>query len=86
MKLGYEHGPLYGLFDADWLGIRATRKVVMLKYTEFNCVEDGKITKTGLWLDIIGLMQQVGINPLPPQTGATFIHPGPRHHNGLNIR
>lgn len=76
-------GHFMGLFDADWLGIRATRKVVMLKYAEFNCVENGKITKTGLWLDIIGLMQQVGINPLPPQTGANLIHPGPRHHNGL---
>ena len=76
-------GHFMGLFDADWLGIRATRKVVMLKYAEFNCVENGKITKTGLWLDIIGLMQQVGINPLPPQTGASLIHPGPRHHNGL---
>jgi hypothetical protein len=76
-------GHFMGLFDADWLGIRATRKVVMLKYAEFNCVENGKITKTGLWLDIIGLMQQVGINPLPPQTGASLIHPGPRYHNGL---
>jgi hypothetical protein len=76
-------GHFMGLFDADWLGIRATQKVIMLRYAEFNCVEGGKITKTGLWLDIIGLMQQVGINPLPPQTGASFVCPGPRHHNGL---
>ncbi|WP_394176300.1 nuclear transport factor 2 family protein [Thalassotalea litorea] len=76
-------GHFMGLFDADWLGIRATRKVVMLRYAEFNCVENGKITKTGLWLDIIGLMHQVGINPLPPQTGSSFVYPGPRHHNGL---
>ncbi|TLU66908.1 nuclear transport factor 2 family protein [Thalassotalea litorea] len=76
-------GHFMGLFDADWTGIRANRKVVMLRYAEFNCVENGKITKTGLWLDIIGLMHQVGINPLPPQTGASFVYPGPRHHNGL---
>lgn len=76
-------GHFMGLFDKDWLGIRATRKVVMLRYAEFNCVEDGKITKSGLWLDIIGLMHQVGVNPLPPQTGASFVYPGPRHHNGL---
>jgi hypothetical protein len=76
-------GHFMALFDEDWLGIRASRKVVMLKYAEFNCVENGKITKTGLWLDIIGLMQQVGINPLPPQTGSEILHPGPRHHNGL---
>lgn len=79
MSMGY----FMALFDNDWLGIRASRKVVMLKYAEFNCVENGKITKTGLWLDIIGLMQQVGIHPLPPQTGSPILHPGPRHHNGL---
>ena len=76
-------GHFMGLFDKDWLGIRATRKVIMLRYAEFNCVENGKITKSGLWLDIIGLMHQVGINPLPPQTGASFVYPGPRHHNGM---
>lgn len=76
-------GHFMGLFDQDWLGIRANRKVAMLRYAEFNCVENGKITKTGLWLDIIGLMHQVGINPLPPQTGASFVYPGPRKHNGL---
>ena len=76
-------GHFMGLFDQDWLGIRANRKLAMLRYAEFNCVENGKITKTGLWLDIIGLMHQVGVNPLPPQTGASFVYPGPRNHNGL---
>lgn len=78
-------GHFMGLFDADWLGIRANRKVVMLRYAEFNCVENGKITKTGLWLDIIGLMQQVGIHPLPPQTGSSMLVPGPRQNNGLQF-
>ena len=76
-------GHFMGLFDADWLGIPANRKLVMLRYAEFNCVEDGKIVKTGLFCDLIGLMQQAGVNPLPPQTGAAFIFPGPRHHDGL---
>ena len=76
-------GHFMGLFDDDWLGIRATRKMVMLRYAEFNCVCDGKIVKTGMFLDIIGLMQQVGCNPLPPQTGASFVYPGPRGHDGI---
>lgn len=76
-------GHFMGLFDQDWLGIRANRKLAMLRYAEFNCVENDKITKTGLWFDIIGLMHQVGVNPLPPQTGASFVYPGPRKHNGL---
>ena len=78
-------GHFMGLFDADWLGIRATRKLVMLRYAEFNCVADGRIVKTGMFCDIVGLMQQVGINPLPPQTGASFVYPGPRTHDGIQL-
>lgn len=76
-------GHFMGLFDADWLGIRASRKMVMLRYAEFNSVSDGKIVKTGMFVDIIGLMQQVGVNPLPPATGQYFIYPGPRTHDGV---
>lgn len=76
-------GHFMGLFDQDWLGIPRTRKMISLRYAEFNCVEDGKITKTGMFLDIIGMMQQAGVNPMPPQTGNYFVYPGPRNHDGL---
>lgn len=76
-------GHFMGLLDGDWLGLPASRKIAMLRYAEFNCVENGKITRTGLFCDIIGLMHQLGINPLPMQTGASFVYPGPRHHDGL---
>jgi hypothetical protein len=76
-------GKFMGLFDADWLGIPHTRKIANLRYAEFNCVEDGKITQTGLFIDIIGLMVQAGTYPLPPSTGVYFNYPGPRTHDGL---
>ncbi|MEF9917438.1 MAG: nuclear transport factor 2 family protein [Lachnospiraceae bacterium] len=76
-------GHFMGLFDQDWLGIRHTRKMISLRYAEFNCVENGKITKTGIFVDIIGFMQQAGVNPMPPQTGNYYVYPGPRNHNGL---
>jgi hypothetical protein len=76
-------GHFMGLFDEDWLGIRANRKLGMIRYAEFNRVEDGRITQTGLWLDILGFMRHVGINPLPPETGEYFVYPGPRTHDGL---
>jgi len=76
-------GHFVGLFDEDWLGIPAHHKLTMLRYAEFNCVVDGRITRTGMFCDIIGLMHQVGIQPLPPQTGASFVVPGPRKHDGL---
>jgi hypothetical protein len=76
-------GNFMGLFDADWLGIPRTRKIANLRYAEFNCVENGKITKTGLFVDIVGLMVQAGVYPLPPSTGVYFNYPGPRTHDGL---
>ncbi len=76
-------GHFMGLFDEDFLGIRHNRKMVSVRYAEFTCVENGKITKTGLFLDLIGLMDQAGVYPLPQSTGQYFIYPGPRNHNGL---
>ena len=76
-------GNFMGLFDEEWLHIRPTGKMINLRYVEFSCVENGKITQTGLFVDIIGFMLQAGLNPLPVQTGSFFIYPGPRDHNGL---
>ena len=72
-----------GLFDEDWLGIPRTRKIANLRYAEFSCVENGKITRTGIFIDVIGMMVQAGTYPLPPSTGVYFNYPGPRTHDGL---
>jgi len=76
-------GHFMGLFDAPWLGIRPTGKMINLRYAEFHCVDNGKIVQTGLFLDIIGMMEQAGTNPLPPSTGVYYTYPGPRDHDGL---
>lgn len=76
-------GHFMGLFDRDILGIRHTNKMASLRFSEFACVEHGKITKTGLFVDWIGLMDQAGMNPMPPSTAQYFVYPGPRMHNGL---
>lgn len=76
-------GHFMGLFDAEYLGMRPTGKIMNIRYAEFNCVENGKISKTGLFLDLLGVMDQAGCYPLPPSTGKHFVYPGPRHHNGL---
>ena len=39
-------GHLLGLFDEPFLGIRPTRQAVMLRYAEFNRVENGKIAES----------------------------------------
>ena len=76
-------GHMLGLFDESWLGIPSSGKMGFLRYVEFNRISDGKIAETALFCDIISVMQQVGLHPLPLQTGAAFITPGPRTHDGL---
>lgn len=77
-------GNFMGLFDQEWLGIHRTRKIAMLRYAEFNCIVDGKISETGIFVDLIGLMTQAGMYPLPPSTGVFFNYPGPRTHDGIH--
>jgi ketosteroid isomerase-like protein len=76
-------GKFMGLFDNDWLGIKSTGKIAMIPYCEFHRVEDGKIAESALWVDIISVMKQSGYNPLPKQTGAEIINPGPRSADGV---
>jgi len=76
-------GQLLGLFDRPWLDIPPTGKMVFLRYAEFHRVQDGRIAETALFCDIPSVMVQAGHNPFPPQTGADFIHPGPRTGDGV---
>lgn len=76
-------GNLMGLFDQNWLGIPSTGKLAFLRYAEFHRVEQGKIAETALFCDILSVMHQAGHYPLPPMTGATFLYPGPRTHDGI---
>lgn len=76
-------GHFLGLFDVDWLGIPKTRKIVFLPYAEFHRVEEGRIAESALFIDIIRIMQQAGIDPFPNQTAMALIQPGPRTHDGV---
>lgn len=79
-------GHLMGLFDADWLGIPATGKMLFLRYAEFHRVANGQIMESAFFCDVISVMQQAGVDPLPPQTGAAILQPGPRTHDGVLLQ
>ena len=79
-------GHLLGLFDRTWLAIPPTRRMCFLRYAEFHRVEGEQIAETALFTDIVSVMQQAGHDPLPPQTGAAHLHPGPLRHDGKKLR
>lgn len=76
-------GHFMGLFDNPWLNIPPTGRIVMMRFVEFNRVENGKVAETAMFFDIPQVMIQAGVNPFPPQTGAHLIQPGPMTHGGL---
>ena len=76
-------GHMLGLFDENWLGIPSTGKMAFLRFVEFNQIESGKIKQTAFFCDIPSVMRQAGVNPFPVETGAWFLTPGPKTHDGL---
>ncbi len=76
-------GHLMGLWDGEFLGLPPSRQIAFLRYVEFHRVVKGRIAETACFTDLISLMHQTGLQPLPPQTGAAILTPGPRTHDGL---
>lgn len=76
-------GHFIGLFDEDWLGIVANRRLTFLRYAEFHRVEGGRIAESAFFCDVLSIMDQAGCYPLAQQTGASAICPGPQTHDGV---
>lgn len=76
-------GHLMGLFDAPWLGVKPTGKLVMLRYCAFYRVDGDAISETAMYFDIPHLMRQAGQGPFGDQTSQFLVQPGPRTHDGL---
>ncbi|MEM1188407.1 MAG: ester cyclase [Pseudomonadota bacterium] len=76
-------GVFMGLLDGDWLGIPATGRLTTLRFAEFIGFDDGRISRSAFFCDVVDVMQQVGVNPLPESLGATHIFPPPLTQDGL---
>lgn len=58
-------GMLHATFASDYLTIPASGQDVSIRWGEFCRIEIGEIVESFFLLDLIDLMQQVGINVLP---------------------
>ncbi len=78
-------GYFQGLFDKSWLGIPANHKLAFLRYAEFFNVQNNKITKASFFCDILDVMYQAGLKPLPSATAWEGLVPGPKSCDGINL-
>ena len=72
-------------FENDYLKIPAHGKKVNIRWGEFCRMENEKIVEIYFLLDLIDLMQQVGIYVLPPSRGKDNIYPPPKANDGVLI-
>lgn len=79
-------GHWQGTFTQPLLGIAPTGGVVHLRLCEVHHLNDaGQIARSWLMPDLLDLMDQAGVNPLPAITGATGMWPGPRYGFGVRM-
>lgn len=76
-------GLLHGKFIQDYLSIPANGADVKIRWGEFCCVEDSRVSEIYVLLDLIDLLQQVGINVLPPARGVDGVYPPPKAMDGI---
>lgn len=72
-----------GNFTAPLWGIAPSRHLAFLRSGEFYQVENGKVARAHLILDLPDLMRQAGRMPFPFSYGLEVLFPGPATHDGV---
>ncbi|MEM7722028.1 MAG: ester cyclase [Pseudomonadota bacterium] len=79
-------GTLQGTFAAPLCGIPPTSGAVHLRICEVHHLnEAGKIARSWVLIDLLDLMDQADVWPLPPMPGARGPWPGPRGGGGVRL-
>ncbi len=63
-------GAFEGTHKGEFMGIPATGKRVSVKYVDIWRLENGKAKENWVQMDLLGLMQQLGVIPTPEQAAA----------------
>lgn len=70
-------------FSKDYLGIPASGKVVHLRYAEAHWLDGDKIRNSWVIIDLLDLMRQANVWPLPASLGTEGMWPGPASLDGV---
>jgi len=57
-------GYVTGTHQGEWLGIPATGKKIKMRYSDFWLIREGKLSENWVMLDHLGVLKQMGINPI----------------------
>ena len=75
-----------GIFKNNFLSIPANNKVVYLRSCEVHFLDTYKIKKSYVLFDLLNLMKQVGVWPIPPSLGSDILWPQPQSNDGIKLK
>ena len=78
-------GYLTGLAQANLWSIPKTDDQLRLRWGEFLCIEDNKITEVHLLIDVMDWLEQIGMPVLPKFKGASHVWPTPTAYDGITF-
>lgn len=76
-------GHYMGTFRAPWLGIPPTHGAVTLPFAEVHALDGDRIIESWCLWDLLDLMRQARVWPLPPMLGAPGLWPMPQSGDGV---
>lgn len=76
-------GVFTGRFTRPYLGLQPSKQKVTLRWGEFCRIRDGRIDQIFLLIDLIDLLQQIGLEVLPPSKGVDGLWPAPWKGDGV---
>jgi predicted ester cyclase len=59
-KVG-SRGTITGTHQGEFMGVAATGRAITVKYLDLWRIEEGQFVETGVQMDTMGLMQQLGV-------------------------
>lgn len=72
-----------GTFENALFGLLPSSRLGFLRSGEFYRVDDGKITKARIIIDLPDLARQAGRDPFEEKLGTEILFPGPATHDGI---
>ncbi len=76
-------GYYYGTMVEDWLGLPASNHWLQVRFGEFYRLVDGRVVDCYLLFDVLDVLRQLGLNPMPRARGIEGLVPGPATQDGL---
>jgi predicted ester cyclase len=79
-------GYYYGTLTREWLSLPASDHWLYVRFGEFYRLEGRKVVDAYILLDLIDVMRQLGVNPLPAARGIEGLCPGPATRDGVILK